>query len=81
MVVAGGEKKINASEPLDSVELLDPTGNNEWTLSQDLPMKLKAPVMVTSPTGQGESRSANEIKGSSNGDLTYWPRSDCHRRK
>ena len=50
IVVAGG---LSNSEILDSVEILDPTRNNNWTEGPNLPMKLMGIKMVTSPTGKG----------------------------
>ena len=58
LVVAGGgnhnENHYNSrTENLDSVEILDPTGNNIWTKGPNLPMKLIEMTMVTSPSGKG----------------------------
>ena len=47
LVVAGGWPYV------DSVEILDPSENNMWTLGPNLPLGFYKPIMVTSPTGKG----------------------------
>ena len=50
LVVVGGGGRYNN---FDSVEILDPTTNNVWTMGPNLPLMQKDITMITSPTGKG----------------------------